>query len=306
MSVDGPRGATLPEVWRVADKAVETADTVTLTLEPPAVAFPRRVAAPGFAPGQFNMLYAFGRGESAISISGDPSSAGRLVHTLRAVGNVTRALAALEPGDAVGVRGPFGSAWPIADALGRDLLLVAGGLGLAPLRPAILHALRDRGAFGRVRLVAGAREPAGLLYRDALARWGAREFAGAPSRPAAGAGPAGRNEEPALEVHLTVDRADPDWQGEVGVILRPLRTIALDPARTVAFVCGPEVMMRHAADELVARGVAASAIHVSLERNMKCALARCGHCQFGRHFVCADGPVFRYDRVRSLLAVPEI
>lgn len=303
MNPDAAPGLALPRIWRVATKAVETGDTVTLTLEPSAAAEPFR-----FEPGQFNMLYAFGRGEAAVSISGDPDEGGRLVHTVRAVGNVTRPIAALEPGEPIGVRGPFGRPWPLDSARGLTLLIVAGGLGLAPLRPALLRAMRERVAFRRVVVLVGARDPAGLVYRQELASWGAAGLAGTPARgaevggSARGAGAAPRD---GIELHLTVDHADPAWRGEVGVILRPLRALRLAPAETVALVCGPEIMMRLVADELLARGVSTDRIHVSLERNMKCAVARCGHCQFGPHFLCSDGPVFRYDQVRPLMAVPQ-
>ena len=269
-----------PQFWRIVEKSIETPDVATLVLQPKAAEAPF-----GFAPGQFNMLYAFGCGEAAISISGDPNNSGRLVHTIRAVGSVTRPLTDLECGDLVGVRGPFGSAWPIAEATGKDLLLIAGGLGLAPLRPAIYTMLRNRAAFNRVLIFIGARDPDNLFYQDEVAEW---------------------NRRLDLDINLTVDRAGQDWRGNVGVILRPISSAEFDPKNAVAFVCGPEIMMRLSAETLIGRGMPGESIHVSLERNMKCAFARCGHCQYGPHFVCKDGPVFRFDRIRPLLELSEI
>ncbi len=268
-----------PRVFSVRERHADTADTFTLVLE----------ADDGgglaFAPGQFNMLYAFGRGESAISISGDPAAPESLVHTVRAVGTVTRALEALAPGASVGVRGPFGSAWPLEAARGRDVVFVAGGIGLAPLRPAIYHVLACRGDYGRVVLLYGARMPADTLYRRELESWSARLD---------------------VEVYVTVDRAAPDWYGNVGVVTQLVRRAGFDAANATAMLCGPEIMMRYSVIELAARGMANSDIHVSLERNMKCALGFCGHCQYGPAFVCRDGPVFDYARAAPWFEVREL
>ncbi|PQA85969.1 Ni/Fe hydrogenase subunit gamma [Marinicaulis flavus] len=259
---------------------METADTATLALEPK-----DRANAMPFEPGQFNMLYAFGGGEVPISISGDPRETGRIIHTIRAVGSVTRPLIAHERGALVGLRGPFGAGWPVEAARGKDLLIIAGGLGLAPLRPAILDALHRRSAFQRIVILYGAKDPDSLLFLGDIADWRGR---------------------PDVGFDVTVDRAGQDWHGNIGVILRLIKAAHFDPANAVAFICGPEVMMRLAADELMARDLPQDSIYVSLERNMKCAFARCGHCQFGPHFVCKDGPVFRLDRIRALLQTPEI
>ena len=259
-----PRPATIAGVRR------ETADTVTLRLEP---------AGGGgfaFAPGQFNMLWLFGIGEVAVSLSGDPGLRDGIVHTVRGVGSVTRPLAALRRGAAIGVRGPFGNGWPLAGARGRDVLLVAGGIGLAPLRPVVHEVLRARRAFGRVTLLYGARSPADLLYRRDLARWARRRD---------------------LDVRVTVDHADASWTGEVGVVPGLLPSAVFEPANVVAMLCGPEVMMRFTVRDLEALGVAPGAIWLSLERNMKCAVGLCGRCQLGPHFVCKDGPVLPLDRL---------
>ncbi len=270
----------VPAVWRVEERRWETANTVTFALSPPPQGFTE-----SFAPGQFNMLYTFGVGEVPISISGDPASPATMVHTIRAVGSVTRILAGLEPGSAIGLRGPYGSAWPLEDARGRDLILLAGGLGLAPLRPAICHALANRGAYRRLVIICGTRSPENLVFRDELEGWTGMR---------------------GVQCLVTVDHASPDWPGHVGTILQQIRRAEFDPDNAMACVCGPEIMMRHSAEALIGLGMPANAIHLSLERNMKCAVSRCGHCQFGPHFLCGEGPVFRYDRIAPLLGVAEV
>ena len=236
--------------------------------------------APDPAPGQFNMLYAFGVGEVPISVSARADDGG-VVHTIRDVGGVTRTMAGLRAGDTVGLRGPFGSRWPLDAARGRDLVLIAGGIGLAPLRPAVHHALAGRDAFRRVLLLYGARRPADILYRDEIDAW-------------RGGG---------IDVGITVDRGDEAWRGHVGVVTRLIDRADFDPGDSVALICGPEVMMSFAIRSLERRGVATDRIHVSMERNMKCALGYCGHCQLGGHFVCKDGPVFRFDTIEPLFGV---
>jgi NAD(P)H-flavin reductase len=242
-------------------------------------------AMPHFAPGQFNMLYAFGIGEIPLSISGDPADPARLVHTVRDVGAVSAAIARLAPGEMVGLRGPYGTAWPLEEARGSDVVFVAGGLGLAPLRPAICQVLAQRARHGRVVLLYGARSPRDILFSAELERWRRRGD---------------------MDVAVTVDHAGTDWRGEVGVVPRLIARAGFDPAHTLAMLCGPEVMMRFSAMALQEAGVPAGRIHLSLERNMECAVGLCGHCQFGPDFVCRDGPVARYDRIASRLSVPEL
>lgn len=249
----------------------DTYDTFTLELVPPQGHF-------HFAPGQFNMLYLFGTGESAISISGDPAKTDTLIHTIRAVGTVTKGMSKLKAGDQIGVRGPFGTAWPVKEAEGADLLLIAGGIGLAPLRPAIYHALKHRERYGKVILLYGARSPRDLLYTSELKRWQA----------------SGR-----IEVGVTVDHSVRSWHGTVGVVTKLIKRARFASDSAVAMCCGPEVMMRFCSMELKARGVSEAHIHLSMERNMKCAVGFCGHCQFGPTFVCKDGPVMSAERVRD-------
>ncbi|HET6213255.1 MAG TPA: FAD/NAD(P)-binding protein, partial [Micromonosporaceae bacterium] len=234
-------------------------------------------------PGQFSMVYAFGVGEVPISVSGR-SGTGDILHTVRTVGAVTRALHAARPGGVLGLRGPFGSGWRIPAPAGSDVVIVAGGIGLAPLRPVVRHALAQRARYRGVTLLIGARTPADLLFTDEYAGWRAG----------------------GVDVRVTVDRAGADWTGHVGVVTTLFDHVVTDPGRTVGYTCGPEVMMRFAARGLVDRGVPGSAIDVSLERNMRCGIALCGHCQLGPLVVCRDGPVVGYDRAAPLLAVKEL
>jgi NAD(P)H-flavin reductase len=269
-----------PDVYTIERVRNETADTFTLDLLPTSGAEP-----PAFEPGQFNMLYVPGAGEVPISISGDPARRSRLTHTVRAVGTVTRALERLGPGDLVGIRGPFGAGWPMAECVGHDVVIVAGGIGLAPLRSAFYQLLADRDRYGRVVMLYGCRTPSDLLFRRELAHWRSRLD---------------------MHVYVTVDRGIGKWHGYVGVVTALMPRAPMDPKRTIAMVCGPELMMRFSVMTLEERGVPASQIYVSMERNMKCGIGLCGHCQYGPAFVCKDGPVFRYDRIRHLMSVREV
>lgn len=258
----------------------ETRDSFTLHLD-----VSRRPDGFRFEPGQFNMLYAFGAGEVPISISGDPGRPDQLLHTIRAVGAVTQVLRKLRRGDVVGLRGPFGQPWPLAGSRGLDLLLVAGGLGFAPLCSVIHHVLSRREEYGSVALLVGARTPEELLYRRELDRWA---------------------RDPRLQVLVTADRASPGWTGQVGVVPALIQMARFDPARTAVFVCGPEIMMRFTIRELNRRGLPDERIYLSMERDMKCAIGFCGHCQLGPAFICKDGPVLRYDRIRWLFSLREV
>jgi NAD(P)H-flavin reductase len=270
----------LPQRYRVQYVRHELPDTFTLELVPEV-----RGDIPPFATGQFNMLYVFGVGEIPISISGDPAKRRPLVHTTRAVGTVSRAMRALKPDDVIGVRGPFGSHWPIEQAEGKDVVIAAGGIGLAPLRSLMYHIISQREKYGKAVLLYGARTPADLLYRRELEHWRAHFD---------------------LEVYVTVDNATGSWRGSVGVVSQLIRRSPFDPQNTIAMVCGPEIMMRFTAVEFEKRGVTPENIYISMERNMKCSVGLCGHCQYGPHFVCKDGPVFQYSQVQSLLTKWEI
>jgi NAD(P)H-flavin reductase len=221
------------------------------------------------------MLYLHGVGEVPISICGDPAQPQRLLHTIRAVGTVTKGMQPLAAGDMLGVRGPYGNPWPMEAVRGRDIVFIAGGLGLAPLRPAILRALERRADYGAVTILYGARAPGELLYEKELAQWRGRFD---------------------CRVEVIVDRAGRDWYGPVGVVTKLIAALSLG-SNDAAFVCGPEIMMRFAVHELERGGLPRDAIWLSLERSMKCGVGLCGHCQLGRTFVCTDGPVYRFDRV---------
>jgi NAD(P)H-flavin reductase len=264
----------VPASYRVARRRQETHDSWTLELEPVGAEL-----AP-LASGQFAMLYAFGKGEVPISVSRLPQ-----IHTIRAVGSVSAALCELRRGDVVGVRGPFGTAWPVEAAEGADVVVLAGGIGLAPLRPAIDHVLAHRERYGEVVVLYGGRSPEELLYTAELERWRGRFD---------------------VQVEVAVDQAAGGWRGRVGVVTTLVPRAEFDPGHTVAMLCGPEVMMRFGVATLQERGVAAERIHVSLERSMKCAIRMCGHCQLGPEFICHDGPVFTWDRVEPLLRVREL
>ncbi|HTW55702.1 MAG TPA: FAD/NAD(P)-binding protein [Thermoplasmata archaeon] len=275
-----PADPWTPVPYVVRARRQETADIATLELAP------ERGAAPfEFSAGQFNMLYAFGVGEAAISISGDTRQPDRLVHTVRIAGRVSRALYDAMPGSVLGVRGPYGRGWPVAEAEGHDVVLVAGGLGLPPLRPVLYRILAERSKFDRVEVIYGSRTPPDLVYYDEIQRWRARTD---------------------LRFQTTVDKAGRDWYGDVGVVTTRLPDARFEPSRTIAMLCGPEIMMRLTAEALQARGVSPDAIWVSMERNMKCAVGLCGHCQLGPAFVCRNGPVFRYSEIRPYLAVREV
>ena len=272
------RNPMVPEVVRVRDYRRETHDSYTLTLDPPAGPYASR-------PGQFNMLYAFGVGEAAISVSGDAGEPGPDIrHTIRAVGSVTEALGKLRRGDAVGLRGPFGSAWPLEAARGHDVVFVTGGIGLAPLRPAIYHVLRHRADYGRLVLLHGSRTPNDLLFAGELQTWQRR---------------------PDFQILITVDRTGPGWTRSIGVVTLLFPQADFDPQRAVGLMCGPETMMRFTIHEFEKSGVPHDRLFVSLERNMQCAVGFCGHCQFGPSFICMDGPVFRFDRIEHFFNVRE-
>jgi NAD(P)H-flavin reductase len=278
-----PMGVTRTAVVRRVVRETPDTSTYWLTLLDPEARASYR-----FLPGQFNMVYLFGIGEVPISISSDPFRPDRLAHTVRATGRVTNAFPALRPGHQVGLRGPFGRPWPVDVAKGGDLVIVAGGLGLAPVRPSIYDAIHSRDAYDRVLVLVGSRGPEHLLFRDELDAW---------AQWMRGRG---------IEVGLTCDVADDGWPYGTGVVTTLFPAAGIRPERTTAFVCGPEIMMRFAARDLLALGLPPERLYLSMERNMQCAVQLCGHCQLGPKFVCADGPVFRHDEIADLLEVREL
>lgn len=270
----------IPQLHTLRELKKETPDTFTFVLEPE-----NRIDGSGFQPGQFSMLWVFGVGELPISISGNPAKLEHLVYTVRSVGQATHSLVSQSPGTSVGVRGPFGSGWPVEAAKGKDVIIVAGGIGLAPLRPVVYHILENRSSYGRLILLYGARSPRDLLYRKELASWA-------------------RQAE--TQVLTTVDYGGLSWRGHVGVVTTLFKYARFHPARSLAMICGPEIMMRFVARDLVAHGLDRNDIYLSIERNMKCAVGFCGHCQYGPHFICKDGPIFRYEQIQSALEKYEL
>jgi len=269
----------VPQIYRVGSSRRELPDTVTLEIVPLAG------GRPAFSPGQFNMIYVFGVGEIAVSLSGDCADESHFVHTVRDVGAVSKAITRLEAGATVGLRGPFGAGWPVAAAEGSDIVVVAGGLGLAPLRPAIYHILANRVRYGRVTILFGSRNPHDMLFRQELEEW---------------------RRHLDISVEVTVDHADVDWRGNVGVVPALIPRATFDRHSTVAFVCGPEVMMRYSVNALREAGVTPDCVYLSMERNMKCAIGLCGHCQFGPAFVCKDGPVLQFSKIADIFAMREV
>lgn len=274
------RSVMEPVPVRIVSVAKETHDTFTLTVAPPL-----GDSIPAFEPGQFSMLYCYGVGELPISISGDPAVRDSLTYTIRSVGQVTYQLVTRRPGDFIGVRGPFGSSWPLKEARGKSVLIVAGGIGLAPLRPAIYSILRHRGDYNRLVILYGSRSPRDLLYRREFDAWGLL---------------------PDTQALCTVDYGGLSWRGHVGVVTTLFRLVRLQPQDTVAMICGPEIMMRYAARELEARGLPPAQIWLSMERNMKCGAGFCGHCQLGPYFVCKNGPVFAWPEIRPYMDLYEL
>lgn len=268
----------LPEIYRVKANIHETSDIFTLVLS-------KRDGdtVPHFLPGQFNMLYLFGIGEIAISVSGHPNSTDVLAHTIRAVGYVTRGMQKLQEGDEITLRGPFGSSWPLSKK-GCDVLVIAGGVGLAPLRPALLYLADQRDHYKKITLLYGARTPQDILYKNELQEW----------------------ERRGIEVKVSVDVADLSWKGKVGVVTALIEKNLGNPENTLALLCGPEIMLKFAIHELLRTKIEQQNIYLAMERNMQCAVGFCGHCQYGPYFLCKDGPVFSLNQVRSWLTIKEL
>ena len=238
-----------------------------------------------FRPGQFNMIYLFGSGEIPISIVSDPDDPECFDHTVRIVGNVTGVMATLEKGDVVGIRGPYGSSWPLEEARGKDVIIATGGLGCAPVVSVINYITQRRRDYGALKILHGVKTPKDLLYQERFRAWRAY---------------------PNTEVYLTSDEAGRGWHYSVGMVTNLFNMIHIDNQKSILMMCGPEVMMHYAVRDLRSRGVAMDRLYVSMERNMQCALGFCGHCQYGPMFVCKDGPIFRYDRIEPFFGIREL
>ncbi|MFI0980944.1 FAD/NAD(P)-binding protein [Streptomyces sp. NPDC021093] len=265
----------VPVPYRIVARWEETPDTATLRIEP--VGEPL----PPFVPGQFAMVWVFGRGEIPLSVSAIPTTGG-LAHTVRGVGAVSEELYAAEVGRAIGLRGPYGTGWELAEAAGQDLVVLAGGIGLAPLRPLVRDAVADPEPYGRLNVLVGARTPAGLMAKVETGQW-STAYTG-----------------------VTVDRPDARWTGQIGVVTKLLDRARFDPHHATAFVCGPEPMIRAAARSLVQRGLAPGSVRVSLDRTMHCATGHCGHCRLGPLLLCRAGPVVGWDLVEPPLRAREL
>lgn len=235
-----------------------------------------------FEPGQFNMLYLPGVGEIPISIVSDPQHGDYLSHTIRSVGRVTRGLEKLKIGDHIGIRGPYGRGWPMTEAEGKDVVLVTGGLGCAPLVAEINYILRRRERFGRLNIVQGVKHTDDLIWRERYEAW---------------------RQTPDTVVLLTADQGSPLWPWHIGPVTRLFDQLLFAPERTIVMVCGPEGMMRAVIEQLLPYGICAHDIWLSMERNMPCGVGHCGHCQIGGKFTCKDGPVFRYTDIQQYLGL---
>lgn len=274
-----PPDPMLPRQFRITKVKTEVPGVFTWHLTP--------LDGGGFAykAGQFNMLYVFGVGEVPISISGDPRDSSKLIHTIRVAGSVTKVMAKMKAGEVVGVRGPFGRPWPIEAAYGSDVIFVTGTIGLAPLRPLIHEVLHQREQFGKVVICYGSRGTGDILYEDDLHHWRGRFD---------------------VNVHVTVHSAPAGYRGRVGSVAAAVRVARITGDSTTAFVCRSESMTKPAVDALHERGVTSDRIWVTLERNMRCGVGLCGHCQFGPTFMCKDGPVYRFDEIEPLFSVREV
>lgn len=262
----------VPQIYEVKKNIRETHDSFSLYLDSKNDSNPSH-----FEPGQFNMVYAFGVGEVPISISGQEKKSGDLIHTIRNVGTVTSALSDFKKGDTLGLRGPFGSSWPIQACKNQDIVIIAGGIGLAPLRPAIYALLKQRDQFGEIAVLYGARHPKDLLFTKEFENWRGKY---------------------GVQVKVTVDSADRGWKGNVGVVTTLIPRVSFDPTHAIAMICGPEIMMKFSVLTLKQSGMSEGNIYITMERNMKCAVGFCGHCQFGPAFICKDGPVFSYKNIK--------
>lgn len=233
-----------------------------------------------FAPGQFNMMYLFGVGEVAISVCSDPDNKQYFSHTIRAVGRVTNALQQLQTGEIIGLRGPYGKGWPLQAALGKDIVIVTGGLGCAPTVSVIQYILARRALFGRLTILQGVKHSDDFIFRKQYAAWA---------------------KEPDTHIHIAADQAGRGWPWQVGFVTDTIQALPLQSDRTIVMMCGPEGMMKTACHAFLQRGLSGAQLYLSMERNMECGVGHCGHCQYGGFFICKDGPVFAYSQIQHLL-----
>lgn len=235
-----------------------------------------------FIPGQFNMIYLYGVGEVAISIASDPADRSQINHTIRAVGRVTKALQKLTKGDYIGIRGPFGNGWPIEKAIGKDIIIVTGGLGCAPTLSVVKYIMARRSQYGKLHILQGVKHSNDFIFRQQYKKW---------------------QQMPNTIIHIAADKAGPQWPWNIGLVTDMLKSVTTEPSNTIVMMCGPEGMMHTAVQTLTNKGIAAENIYLSMERNMECAIGHCGHCQYGGLFICKDGPVFSYPVIKFLFNI---
>lgn len=271
--------ASLPHEVEVVERIQESPTIFTLRLR---FTDPAQHKAFRFAPGQFNMLYLYGVGEVAISIVSDPDDEHLFDHTIRVVGRVTRGLAQLKAGDRLGARGPYGRGWPLKQAQDRDVMVITGGLGCAPVVSVINYVIRRRENFRRLVIMQGVKHSDDLIWRNQYAHW---------------------SKQRDTQVLVAANVGASLWPWHVGNVTDFFSKVEFDPARAMIMMCGPEGMMRAAMDHLLERGVHENNIYLSMERSMNCAVGLCGHCQYGGKFVCKDGPVFSYSEAKPLFGM---
>lgn len=271
-----------PHEAEIIERIEETPSIYTLRLR---FTDPAVHQAYSFAPGQFNMLYLYGVGEVPISIVSDPQDEHLVDHTIRAVGRVTDAMAKLQVGDRLGVRGPYGRGWPMQEAEGKDVVIVTGGLGCAPVVSVIHYVLKRRNRYRGLTIIQGVKHADDLIWREQYEAW---------------------SQLPDTRVLLAADKGSPLWPWHVGHVPDLFDEAQLDNANSIVMMCGPEGMMIAAGKALLERGMPAEQLWLSMERNMQCGAGKCGHCQMGGHFVCKDGPVFCWPEIEPLLGIKGI
>ncbi|MBI5782761.1 MAG: FAD/NAD(P)-binding protein [Gammaproteobacteria bacterium] len=269
----------IPSEIEVVERVQESPTIFTLRLR---FTDPAQHADFRFEPGQFNMLYLYGVGEVAISIVSDPEDEMLFDHTIRVVGRVTRGLAQLKAGDRLGVRGPYGRGWPLKQAKNRDVMIITGGLGCAPVVSVINYVIRRRDQFRRLAIMQGVKHSDDLIWRKQYAHWG---------------------KQPDTQVLVAANEGATLWPWHVGNVTELFDRVEFDAARAIVMMCGPEGMMEAAMRQLLHRGVEPDNVYLSMERSMNCAVGLCGHCQYGGKYVCKDGPVFRYSDVKPLFGI---
>jgi len=266
----------LPEEAMIIERIQEGPDLFTLRLELTNPAFQSSYT---FQPGQFNMLYLYGVGEIPISIVSDPENSQIIDHTIRVVGRVTKGFAKLKTGDRIGIRGPYGQGWPMLESQHKDIVIITGGLGCAPAVSMINYIEQRRDSFARLNIIQGVKHCCDLIWKERYEKWSTL---------------------PNTKVLLAADSGEAIWPWHIGPVTALFDQLEFEPENVVVMMCGPEGMMHVVCDHMLDRCVPASQLFLSMERNMQCAIGHCGHCQYGDQFICKDGPVFSYDKIRKL------